>query len=135
VRFDNSRECMFFGLKCQVTTSLPNPLILITNIYRMPPQRTRDRKPTPTPSTSFFAPRPRREGLVPHNYNNIERIEIIPSNTLRPAGPPTILFPGANPTANPPANDPLLAVMNTRIPMTKIRLLLPSPNPNLRILE
>ena len=61
---------MFFGLKRQVTTSLANPMILITNIYR---------KPTPTLSASFFAPRPRREGLVPHNYNNIERNEIIPS--------------------------------------------------------
>ncbi|KAH7383440.1 hypothetical protein BKA64DRAFT_760133 [Cadophora sp. MPI-SDFR-AT-0126] len=60
---------------------------------------------SPTPSASFFAPPLRREGLVPHNYNNIERNEIIPSNTLRPAVPPIILFPGANPTANPPAND------------------------------
>jgi hypothetical protein len=79
-------ECVFFGLK----TSLPSPLILTTNNYRMPPQRTKDRKPTPTPSVSFFAPRPRREGLVPHDYNNIERNEVIPLNTLRPAVPPII---------------------------------------------
>jgi hypothetical protein len=72
----------------------------------MPPQRTKDRKPTPTPSVSFFAPRPRREGFVPHDYNNIERNEVIPLNTLRPAVPPIILFPEANPTASPPANEP-----------------------------
>jgi hypothetical protein len=54
----------------------------------------------------FFAPRPRRAGLVPHNYNNIERNEVIPSNTVHPAVPIIVLFPGANPTAKPPANDP-----------------------------
>jgi hypothetical protein len=129
------RERAVFGPKRQVTISLPNPLILIPNIYRMPPQRTRDRTSTPTPSALFFAPRPHREGLIPHNYNNIKRNEVIPSNTLRPAVPPIILFPGVNPTASPPANEPLLAVMNTRIPMTKILLLLMFPNPNLRIPE
>jgi hypothetical protein len=97
---------MFFGRKLQVIISLPNLLILITDIYRMPPQRTKDKNPTLTPSTSFFAPRPRREGLVLHNYNNIERNEIIPFNTLRPAVSPIILFPGPNPTANPLANKP-----------------------------
>ena len=72
----------------------------------MPPQRTRDRTSTPTPSVLFFAPRPHREGLIPYNYNNIKRNEVIPSNTLRPAVPPIILFPGVNPTASPPANEP-----------------------------
>ena len=70
----------------------------------MPPQRTRDRTSAATPSVLFFAPCPRREGLVPHNYNNIKRNEVIPSNTLRPMVPPIVLLPGANPIANPPAN-------------------------------
>jgi hypothetical protein len=70
----------------------------------MPPQRTKDRNPTLTPFTSFFAPCPCCEGLVLYNYNNIERNEIIPSNTLRPTVSLIILFPGPNPTANPLAN-------------------------------
>jgi hypothetical protein len=97
---------MFFGRKLQVIISLPNLLILITNIYKMPPQRTKDKNLILTPSTSFFAPRPRREGLVLYNYNNIERNEIIPSNTLRPLVSLIILFPRPNPTANPLANKP-----------------------------
>jgi hypothetical protein len=54
----------------------------------------------------FFTPCPYREGLVPYNYNNIERNKIIPLNTLRPTVPLIILFPRANPTVNPPTNDP-----------------------------
>ncbi len=54
----------------------------------------------------FFAPRPRREGLVPHNYNNIKRNEVVPSNTLRPTVPLIILFSKANPTASLPVNEP-----------------------------
>jgi hypothetical protein len=104
--FDDSRESVFFGQKLQVIISLPNLLILITNIYKMPPQRTKDQNPTLTPSALFFAPRPRREGLVLYNYNNIERNKIIPSNTLRPAVSLIILFPGPNPNANPLPNKP-----------------------------
>jgi hypothetical protein len=72
----------------------------------MPPQCTKDRNPTLPPSTSFFAPCPRREGLVLHNYNNIERNKIILSNTLRPVVSLIILFPRPNPTANPFTNKP-----------------------------
>ena len=71
----------------------------------MPPQRTRDRTSTP-PSTLFFTPCPRREGLVLHNYNNIKRNEVVPSNTLCPTVPLIILFSKANPTASPPTNEP-----------------------------
>ena len=81
-------------------------MILITNIYRILPQRIRDRKPTPTPSTSFFTPCPYYKGLVRHNYNNIKRNKIIPSNTLHLAVPLIILFLRANPTVNPPTNNP-----------------------------
>jgi hypothetical protein len=72
----------------------------------MPPQRTKDRNLTLPSSASFFAPCPRREGLVLHNYNNIERNEIILSNTLRLAVSLIILFSRLNPTANPLANKP-----------------------------
>ena len=40
-----------------------------------------------------------------HITKQHQRNEVIPSNT-RPAVPPIILFPGANPTASPPANEP-----------------------------
>ena len=72
----------------------------------MPPQRTRDKTSTPTPSALFFAPRPRREGLVLHNYNNIKWNEVVPLNTLRPTVPLIILFSKANPIASPPVNEP-----------------------------
>jgi len=72
----------------------------------MPPQRTRDKTSTPTPSILFFTSRPHCEGLVLHNYNNIKRNEVVPSNTLRPAVPLIILFSRANPTVSPPANEP-----------------------------